>query len=167
MKAKQDKLYQFMMDELGGEEEVLFKYFTNIIGDIASEDQTLEELFAEAKAQGFEEQLRQMKITELANIVNPVAFAGQAGVDSRPEPAKRSRRMTKEEKAQLYQGILDFVRENPWCQNSDIAAAVDTDSKKLGIHLRSLKNNGDLQSVGKLTKMRYAMPQEKTKPPKE
>lgn len=166
---KKDKMYEFMMAELGGEQEVFQRYVKKAIGDIAYEDQTLEDLVKAAKAEGYEEQLWKLRLTDLANIVNPAPEAEEGADEGTVQPAKRrgGKRMTAEAKDALQKKVLEYIGANPWSQIASIATAIAYDSKKLGLHLRQLKTEGKLKSEGKLTKMRYALTDEKTKPPKE
>jgi hypothetical protein len=158
------ELIEFLVKKHGGESEVLRDYALEKIADLASMEGTLGDLLEEAEVHGFRPLLERVQLLELAKLINP---AREAALSLNRSGVARTRiRLTAEERSDLYERIIAYLKDNPWSQNSDIARAVDVDSKRLGMHLRDLKNEQKLMSVGIRSKMRYAIAGETSKAPK-
>lgn len=157
----QQDLIDFMVEELGGQHAVYSKFYRQRISELAAEGATLTELREAAKKDGWLEWLDEQKVSEIARITverfpsTNAAFA----------PVKRTRgRMTARERDELYQNVLSYLEENGWSSNREIAEAVDFESRKLGLHLKKLKELGKVKTEGKKSQMRYALASEKSKP---
>jgi len=154
------KLFDFMMNKLGGENAVLMDYYKGRIAELASNDATIGQLHAEASKGDWGSFLEGMKLTAFANIINPVD-------GPRTEEKAARKRLTAEQKAELHEAITSYVEKNPWSSASEIANAVGVETRKVGTHLRELKNDKKLKTVGQRINMRYAVTGEKAKAPKE
>lgn len=161
--VQNDRLYEFMLEELGGEQEVFRKYIGKQIEDLASEDQTLEALFASAREQGLEDALWKTRLTDLANTIRPLAPASRS--DGVRAPDQSASRITGEEKKALHERILTFIKHSPWCSNADVAGSEGVDGRTMGRYLRELKATGRIKSVGEKASTRYALPDEQSSPP--
>lgn len=155
--VENQELLEFLLVESGGKEEVLRRFFTSRLASAAASDQTLDELLEAADKGGWREWLGALKVGDIASIINPPVE------DSK---ARRSvQRLGKEEKEELYEKLLAFIGEHPWSGKAEIADAVSFPAKKLGPHLRSLKDTKKIKSSGEKAAMRYALVGDKTKPP--
>ncbi len=148
------ELFEFMMNKLGGKDAVMLEFYRERINALGVEENTVATLLDEAENQGWNDWLRSMKLPDLASIINPLLVNDLASTLSEGQD---SRRMTGAEKAALYSNICVFLEENPWKSAAEIAEMVDVPKKKLGIHLKRMKDLGEIKSVGVKAKMRYAV----------
>lgn len=151
MKPSQE-LFEFLVQEAGGAKEVYHRYYQSKIGELAREGKTVEELLEIADEGNWKEWFLSLKLSEVAETLNPV------GSTAAPVRRKRSGRMTHAEKEALYESILEFAKSHPWCSSSEISDFVNVSTRKLGPHLKQLRDAGDLTSVGERAAMRYALP---------
>jgi hypothetical protein len=158
--ADQKELLEFLITEAGGREEVYQKFYTSKIVDLAGDDKTLRETIAVAEDDGWSEWLLDLKVSELADFINPVASnigLARAAADA-PFIAKRGGlRLTPRERDDLRAKIVEYLKSNPWAANADLARAVGMDPKKLAVHLVKLRKEGKLTAKGERVNMRYAL----------
>lgn len=159
-----EELVEFLVQRHGGEAQILKEFAEEKIADLAKEEGTLGDLLEAADEQGFRQVLERVKLTTLAEIINPTPKTAGLGLTRDGQPRIRIR-LSPAERAELHERILAFLGDNPWSLNAEIAQAVDLDTKRLGAQLRELKNDGKLKSFGSRVKMRYARAEEKSKPP--
>ena len=154
-----------MLKKLGGTDAVMSEFYSNRITEAASEGLALSELLAEAEADGWQEWFFSLKLNTIAKIINPAPAAATrtTGVAASPGHAAaavptKGRRLSKVQKAELVRKVIAFVGTSPWCAASEIGAAVDFDTRRLGPHLSGLRRAGELQAVGERSGTRYALP---------
>jgi DNA-binding transcriptional ArsR family regulator len=153
MPVQQD-LYEFMLEELGGQNAVYGKFYRQRIADLAAEGATLKDLRELAKADGWLDWLDGQRILEIASIAKADEWPTTRAV----VPVKRTRgRMTDKEREELYRSVLEYLEANPWSSSRDIGDAIGFDPRKLGIHLKKLKEDGQLETEGIRSQMRYAL----------
>lgn len=159
--AKKDNTQQllaFLLKKHGGEEAVYREFYGQQLGELASQDLTLAEVRANADKEGWLATLDGMKMTSIANIINPQSIA-----PSRPGKPK-GKRLTKEQKAKALDDTLVFLATNPWKSKNEIAEGINFDAGKLGALLRALKEEEKVKTVGERAGMKYALQSEKSKP---
>lgn len=157
----QEDLYEFMIEELGGQNAVYGKFYRQRIAELAAEGATLAELRKAAEDDGWLDWFDKQAVSDIAQIVTAGSHVGGQSF----APAKKPRgRMTAKERDALYGNVLDFLADNPWSSNREIAEAVDMEPRKLGLHLKKLKEAGELKTEGNKSQMRYARAKEKSKP---
>ena len=68
----QQELLAFLIDEAGGKDEVYQKFYRSKIIDLAAEEKSLRETIAAAQEDGWGEWLLGLKLSHLADMINPV-----------------------------------------------------------------------------------------------
>ena len=154
------ELLAFLMEKAGGEDVVYQQFYGEQLGDLASQDLTLKEVRDVAKEGGWLAMLDGMRITAIANIINPPHTT-----PSTPVVVTSSKRLTKDKIAQVRDEVLAHLKENPWLSKIEIADAIGFENKKLGPQLKVLRDEEQLISAGEKAGMKYALKGEKTKPP--
>lgn len=158
MKDQQEFL-NFLIEQAGGKDEVYHKFYRSKIIDLAGEEKSLRETIALAQADGWGEWLLEMKLSSLADLINPVRSnipAARAAAGS--AVARRgSGRLTPRQRDELHVNIVGYLKDNPWAANADLAQHLGMDPKKLAVHLVKLRKEGKLTSKGERVNMRYAL----------
>ena len=147
--TKKDDLMKFMMDKLGGEKAVQREYAKVRLMKAVSGGTTVGEIIEIAKQEDWLPFLLATPIGSLAD--QPKTLKQPTG------------RLTKADKETLQEGILSFLKENPWSGKSAIASAVGFEPLKVAVQLRSLKGSGQIKSSGKKASTIYAVKGEKAK----
>jgi hypothetical protein len=158
----QDELLKFLLDEAGGKEKVLLKFHRRQLAELACNDKTLGELFDVAKAEGWDDWLKGIKINDLANIVNPPTEAPTSKSTPGVEKVRQSRLLPRQ-KASFHDDIVAFLTEHPGSSAREMAEHFSWAPKKLAVHLVALRKEGRITSTGDRVNMTYAVPSE---PPK-
>lgn len=151
-------LFNFLVQDAGGEDAVYSKFYAQKIADLASEGKTLDEVLALGEDDGWGEWLRGMELADLVKIINPSAAIPAA-------PSKKRTRMSKADKAVLHDQIVVFVKANDKCSASDIAASVGIETRSLGLHCKQLRENGLISATGERAQTRYSAPKAAPTPP--
>lgn len=155
--VENQELLEFLLAESGGKDEVLKRFFSTRLATAAASDQTLDELLDAAAKGGWREWLGALKVADIGNVINPP--------NEGPRARRSFQRLGKDEKEALYAKILEFIGLHPWSGKSEIAEAASFPAKKLGPHVRALKDAKKIKSSGEKAAMRYAVVGDKTKPP--
>jgi hypothetical protein len=153
--SEQQDLLKFLIEKNGGEENVYREFFGQRIADLASHGLTLTAAREQAEKQGWLGTLDGMKLTSIANLINPP--------ESAAAPTKTGKRLTAAEVTRVRQEVQDYLALHPWEGRIALAEAVHVDGKKLSAQLRAMKVEGLLKSVGEKAATRYAVAGEKTK----
>lgn len=142
------ELFDFMLEQLGGEEEVFQKFKEQRLEALLKNTETtLGEMLEEAEAGGWISWLKGQKLSTVIEMTTgSTVGAGKTG-----------KRITKAEKEQLVEGILGFLKDNPDSAVTDIAEAVGHDVKTTGTQLRSLVAEKKVKKKGERKATRYSL----------
>ncbi len=161
MDVDKQALLDFMVEKLGGEDAVMLEFRENRICEAAASGKTLGQLFDEATNEGWIDHFKRLKVSGLVKIIErnsngskPRLNAAATASASKPE---RRPRMTSEEKKALHSSIVDHLTKKPWTGVGEISKVVGLDTRRLGLHLRQLKNDGILESKGESRRTTYAV----------
>lgn len=158
----EEELLQFLFEEVGGEDAALLLFHRRQVAELASTDKTISELMDSARNEGWLDWLLGIRITDLANIVNPPEAPHNR--DTTPvDAAKKGARLTAKRRDELYAQIVDYLRLNPGSAAADVAHFVGWDPRKLAVHIARLKKEGKVTSTGERISMRYSLPAEEPK----
>ncbi len=156
---EQREFYRFLIDKLGGKEQVLAEFIRSKIAgtELDPERITVGRLYEMAQEQGWLPQLEAMSLSELLDL-----FSGRAPKAVAASTASRGerKRMTKAEMEESKQQMLDFLRSNPWSSAARIGDAIGLDSKVTGRVAKKLREAGEVQTRGEKRATRYALASE-------
>jgi len=149
-----------MLQKLGGEDAVMMEFREKEICEATASGKTLGELFDAAKAEGWLDHFRRLKVSGLVKIIERNSNGSKprqaaAAIAARKKPERRPR-MSPEEKTALHASILHHLKKNPWTGIGEISKAVGIDSRTLATHLRQMRQNGILESKGEARATTYA-----------
>jgi len=150
----EDELLEFLLEEAGGRKQALLRFHRRQVVELASMDTTVKELLDTAEAEGWLDWLRGLKVSDLANIVNPPEELERPGT----APAKAAARLTGAQREELHSRIFEYLKQHPKSGAADIAAAVGWAPVKLASHLFKLKREGRLAAEGERRNTRYSLP---------
>jgi hypothetical protein len=154
----QQELLAFLIEESGGKDEVYQKFYKSKIVDLAGEEKSLRETIAVAQEDGWGEWLLGLKLSYLADLINPVRSNIPTTRSAVGGAAKRGgSRLTPRQRDELHVNIIAYLSDNPWAANADLAQHVGMDPKKLAVHLVKLRKDGKLTAKGERVNMRYAL----------
>ncbi len=156
---EQQEFHRFLIDKLGGEEQVLAEFIRSKIADTELDPEriTIGRLYEMAREQGWQPQLEAMSLSKLESL-----FSGRAPKAVATSPASKGerKRMTKAEMEDAKQQMLDFLRANPWSSAAQIGDAIGLDSKVTGRVAKKLREAGEVQTQGEKRATRYALASE-------
>jgi molybdopterin converting factor small subunit len=155
----QQEFFAFLIEQAGGKDEVYQKFYRSKIIDLAGEEKSLREAIAIAQEDGWGDWLLEMKLSTLADLINPVrSNIPAARSAASPVVAKRgSGRLTPRQRDELHANVVAYLKDNPWAANADLAQHLGMDPKKLAVHLVKLRKEGKLTAKGERVNMRYAL----------
>lgn len=145
------ELYEFMILKLGGEDSVKAEFFRNKIAVLDTSATRMGELFDEADRDGWGEWLRNLSLREFMRLVSPPEKR------SKPVIARSGKRMTAAERDSLHRQILDYLGDHPWSLTSSVSTEVGMPTRTVGLHLKALREKGQVKTEGEKAKMRYAL----------
>jgi predicted transcriptional regulator len=152
-------LVKFMLEKLGGEDAVMMEFRESQIWEAAAGGKTLGELFEEAKVGGWLINLQRLRVSALVKIIERNSNRSkprQTVTTVRAKPIRRPR-LSASEKHRLRQDILAYLKENPGSLVGTIAASVDMESRKVGMYVRQLRDEGKIVSQGEKGNTTYAL----------
>jgi hypothetical protein len=154
--TEQPDLLKFLIEKNGGEENVYREFFGQRIADLASKGMNLKAARDLAEKQGWLGTLDEMKLTSIANLINPP--------ESATSTTKAGKRLTAADVARIRQDVQEYLALHPWQSRIAVAEAIRIDGRKLGAQLKAMKTDEVLKSTGEKAGTRYAVAGEKTKP---
>ncbi len=153
-KSKQD-LFDFMMQQMGGEDRVRATFLEEKIAGLSHSDMTIGQLVQMAQDEGWIDWLRSLRFAQFSQLVagqsSSAVQGGQAG------GFKSGKRMRGKEKEALHEAILEYLESHPWSYGAQVAQHVGLPSRQVGLQLRALREAGKVQTQGEKAKMRYAV----------
>ena len=156
------ELVSYLMERLGGEEEVLNQFYKDRVTTLIKQGATFHVLYEEAKKEKFMEEFMTMKV---ADYVGTHKASGKTFVSSSSikPTTTRQRRMSPEEKQKMELDVHDFLKKNPKSGKADIQRVLGYDSARLASRLAIMKKEGKIVSAGSRATMVYSLPTKKGK----
>jgi hypothetical protein len=139
------ELFDFMMEKCGGKDVVLVEFAKSKLAKLNA-SMTLGQLLETADEQDLGDWFRGLAIKEFATIVG-----------LKEKKARTSRRLTKEDKAELQKQILDFIKKREWSGTADIAQEIGRDVKVVGRQLKELVAEKKAKKKGEKVNTKYAV----------
>ena len=145
------ELFDFMLHKLGGEQMVKSEFLKTKIASLDTRQKTVGDLIKEAEQEGWNDWLESLKLAEFAELIT------QPERRIKVAPIRVGKRLTPNERDGLYNKILDYLRENPWSLSSSLSDLLGLPTRTVGLHLKTLREQGKVKTEGEKAKMRYAL----------
>jgi len=140
-----EELYEFMVDHLGGETKVEeLRKEKEMEKTLLNQTLTLGEILDKAEEGNWFDWLKEQKLSRLT----------KPRVRHKREGTSRSR-ITKAEKEQIREGILQYLKVNPGSAVSAIANTVGWSTKIVGNQIRPMRYTGLITKEGERKTTRY------------
>lgn len=145
------ELFDFMLHRLGGEQTVKNEFLKTKIASLDTKQKTVGDLIKEAEQEGWKDWLESLKLAEFAELIT------QPERKIKVAPIRFGKRLTSDERDELHKKIIEYLRENPWSLSSSVSDIVGLPTRTVGLHLKTLREQGQVKTQGEKAKMRYAL----------
>jgi len=154
-----EEVVKFMTKELGGRAEVLFRFNKAQIVKLARKGGTIKNLLDQASEGGWEDDLLEVKLTDLADAINPPDK--ETPPKKEPDKGRRSAQQQEADRAVIH----EYVKQHAWCSSREIGKILGRKTSHVRQDLNKLMADERIRKSGEKAATVYADIDTKEPPP--